>query len=162
MWWSSASGTSRLIGSIRYQAGVQHSVIWFKKLVITWGQYLNHSEGERSRSACSGCFSLHAQSRPAGSLSPPLLYSFSFSYPSFSSLYPPLLSFFLSKCTYFNDKVKPYSLQQIQNIVTWCCLIFVVRSCSKSLLLETRLLNNKMKFVSSLINIVSFLSFQLL
>lgn len=47
MWWSSGSGTSRLIGSIRYQAGVQRSVIWFKELVITWGQYLNHSEGEK-------------------------------------------------------------------------------------------------------------------
>lgn len=56
MWWSSGSGTSRLIGSIRYQAGVQRSVIWFKELVITWGQYLNHSEGESSRSECSGCF----------------------------------------------------------------------------------------------------------
>lgn len=98
MWWSSGSGTSRLIGSIRYQAGVQHSVIWFKKLVITWGQYLNHSEGEKSRSACSECFNLRAQSRPArisitssASLSFSLPY-FTSSSPSSSSL-PPLFTF---------------------------------------------------------------------
>lgn len=65
------SGTSRLIGSIRYQAAVQHSVIWFKKLVITWGQYLNHSEGEK---LC--VFRMLRVDRP-GSLSTPLSCTFS-------------------------------------------------------------------------------------
>lgn len=76
MWWSSGSGTSRLIGSIRYQAGVQRSVIWFKELVITWGQYLNHSEGEKSCSACSGCFTF----QPAHISMPSLYLSYSTSF----------------------------------------------------------------------------------
>lgn len=100
MWWSSGSGTSRLIGSIRYQAGVQRSVIWFKELVITWGQYLNHSEGESSRSECSGCFTRQpAQFSSSHSLcSSSLLWVFSFYCLSV------LVHFLFVLCSYFNLK----------------------------------------------------------